>query len=391
VTLLSRGFRYDASQHTGFVRSPEPVVRNMQRPGGWEQLPSSERWKRLLAINLVAVIISALLIITLYRPRQPFHIFLAFFYPMVCANIMGGLISMSLIRFGRRMYFQSFPLNWALIVVTILACTVAGSLAANLLFLVLGLPPAKGFWASFWLVTEFAAVIALIFGITGFVYEIFRTTLAAATVELRAAQLEEERARKCALEAQLASLESHIRPHFLFNTLNTISSLIQDDPKLAESLVGKLAALLRFSLDSNQQKVSRLGSEMELVRQYLEIESARLGDRLRYEIDVPQEMESTGVPAFSLQTLVENSIKHAVANRLQGGAIRIASRAENGVVFLEVCDNGPGFSTDAIRPGHGLHNLQGRLAALFGSEAKLEIARENQHTAARLRFPQIQV
>src|SRR5260370_2859914 len=116
---------------------------------------------------------------------------------------------------------------------------------------------------------------------------------------------------------------------------------------------------------------------------------ARLGYRLGDEIDVPQQMESTGVPAFSLQTLVENSIKHAVANRLQGGAIRIASRAENGVVFLEVCDNGPGFSTDAIRPGHGLHNLQCRLAALFGSYATLAIARENQHTAARPRVPQI--
>jgi two-component system sensor histidine kinase AlgZ len=362
-------------------------VRNIQRPDGWEQLPASKRWKRLLAINLVAVIISALLIIALYRLRQPYHIFLAFFYPTVCANIMGGLISMSLIRFGRRMYFQPFPLNWALIVGAILACTVAGSLVANLLFLALGLPPANGFWASFWLVNQFATVIALIFGVTGFVYEIFRTTLAVATLEVRTAQLEEERARKCALEAQLASLESHIRPHFLFNTLNTISSLIQDDPKLAESLLGKLAALLRFSLDSNQQRVSPLGTEMKIVSDYLEIETARFGDRLRYEIEISSEMQSVEVPAFSLQTLVENSVKYAVANRLAGGEIRIAARAENGAICLEVCDDGPGFTVDAIRPGHGLDNLQGRLAALFGSEAKLEIASDSGHTAVRLRFP----
>jgi sensor histidine kinase YesM len=390
VIQLLRGFRFDAIQDTGLAPSPESVVRNIQRPDGWEQLSASKRWKRLLAINLLAAIISALLIIALYRLRQPFPIFLAFFYPMVCANIMGGLISMSLIRFGRRMYFQPFPLNWTLIVATILACTVVGSLVANLLFLAFGLRLANSFWASFWLVTEFATVIALIFGITSFVYEIFRTTLAVATVELRTAQLEEVRARQCALEAQLASLESHIRPHFLFNTLNTISSLIQDDPKLAESLVVKLAALLRFSLDSHQQKVSRLGSEMELVSQYLDIESARLGDRLHYEIDVSPEMESTAVPAFSVQKLVENSVKYAVANRLEGGAIRIACHAENGVVFLEVCDNGPGFTAGAIRPGHGLHNLQGRLAALFGSEAKLEIASESLHTMVRLQFPQIQ-
>src|SRR5258707_6283308 len=204
----------DDIQRAGLVRSLEPVVRTTQRPDGWERLPSSKRWMRLLAINSCAVVISALLIIALYRLRQPHEIFLAFFHPLVCANIMGALITTFLIRFGRRMFFQPFPLNWVLIVGTILACTVAGSLAANLVFLVLGLPPANGFWASFWLVTQFAVVIALIFGVTGFAYEVFHTTLAVAMLELRTAQLEEERSRKSALEAQLASLESYIRPHF---------------------------------------------------------------------------------------------------------------------------------------------------------------------------------
>jgi two-component system LytT family sensor kinase len=172
--------------------------------------------------------------------------------------------------------------------------------------------------------------------------------------------------------------------------LNTVSSLIQDDPKLAESLLGKLAALLRFSLDSKQDRVSPFGSEMKIVSHYLEIESARFGDRLRYQIDVSPEMQSAEVPAFALQTLVENSVKHAVANRIEGGVIRIAARAGNGMICLEVCDDGPGFTTDAIRPGHGLDNLQSRLAALFGSEAKLEITRDGGQTAVRLRFPQIQ-
>jgi len=187
--------------------------------------------------------------------------------------------------------------------------------------------------------------------------------------------------------AQLAALKNQLQPHFLFNTLNTISSLIQDDPKLAESLLGKLAALLRFSLDSNQQRVSPLGREMKIVRDYLEIERARFGDRLRYEIAVPPEMESAEAPAFSLQTLVENSVKHAVANRIEGGTIRVRARAGSGEICLEVCDDGPGFTADAIRTGHGLHNLQSRLEALFGSEARLEISNEAGQTAVRLRFP----
>jgi sensor histidine kinase YesM len=390
VTQLLRGFRYDAIRRAGLVRSPEAVVRNIRRPDGWEQLPTWKRLRRLLAINFLAAVISALVIIALYRLREPYPILLAFFYPLVCANIMGALITTVLIRFGRGMYFRPFPWNWMLIAGTILVCTTAGSLASNLIFLALGLSPATGFWASFWLVMQFAIGIALLFGLTGFAYEVFRTTLAVARIELETAQLQEERARKGALEAQLASLESHIRPHFLFNALNTVSSLIQDDPKLAEALLGKLSDVLRFSLDFKQQRGSPLASEMKVVSQYLEIEQARFGERLRYEIEIAPEIQSAEVPPFSLQTLVENSVKHAVSSRMEGATIRIAARAENGVICLEVSDDGPGFTTDAIRPGHGLDNLQGRLTALFGSQAKLEVSSIASSTSVRISFPQIQ-
>jgi sensor histidine kinase YesM len=363
-------------------------MRNVRRPDGWEQIPTWKRLRRLLAINFLAVLISAVLIIALYRLREPYPIFLAFFYSLVCANIMGALIATVLIRFGRAMYFQPFPWNWLLIAGTILTCTAAGSLASNLIFLVLRLPPTTGFWASFWLVMQFAIGLALLLGLTAFAYEVFRTTLDVARLELETAQLQEERARKCALEAQLASLESHIRPHFLFNALNTVSSLIPDDPKLAEALLGKLSGVLRFSLDSKQARGLPLAGEMTVVREYLEIEQARFGERLRYEIAIAPDLQSAEVPPFSLQTLVENSVKHAVSSRREGGTIRIAARAEDGVIWLEVSDDGPGFTTDAIRPGHGLHNLQERLTALFGSQAKLEVTRSAGSTSVRISFPQ---
>src|SRR5262249_35114919 len=124
-TTLTR-FRSDAIQRTGLARSAESVVRNTQHSSGWERLPSSKRWNRLRAFNLAVVVISALLIIALSRLQQPYQIFLAFFYPLVCANIMGALITTTLVRFGRRMYFQPFPLNWLLIAGAILACTLAG-------------------------------------------------------------------------------------------------------------------------------------------------------------------------------------------------------------------------------------------------------------------------
>jgi hypothetical protein len=132
----------------------------------------TSRWRRFLVIDLLAAIVSALLIMALYRVRQPAILLRIFFHTMACANIIGLPIAITLTRFGRWMYLRPPPWNWILIAGDILVCTAVGSLAANLLFLALGLPPASGFWSSFWLVTEFATVIALIFGLSAFAYEV---------------------------------------------------------------------------------------------------------------------------------------------------------------------------------------------------------------------------
>ena len=243
---------------------------------------------------------------------------------------------------------------------------VALRLAGSAVSIALGLIPQGYFWISFWGRIQFAAVLALSMGIGALSYGVLRNQLEATT-------LEQARAQKLAAEAQLASLESHVRPHFLFNTLNTISSLIPEDPERAETLVGKLAALLRLSLDSNQARLGSLERELKIIGDYLEIERARYGERLRVRIDVPTDLRPVQVPALSLQTLVENSVKHAVGSRFEGAEIRIAAFERDGSVFVEVSDDGPGFTRQAVLPGHGLDNLQQRLATLFGPGAKLEI------------------
>jgi LytS/YehU family sensor histidine kinase len=200
-------------------------------------------------------------------------------------------------------------------------------------------------------------------------------------------ELEEERARKLAVEARLSSLESRIHPHFLFNTLNSISSLIQEDPKLAERLVERLAALLRFSLDSNQNRTVPLSLELKIVTDYLEIEKARFGDKLRYSIEVPPEILAVEVPPLSVQTLVENSLKHVVAARREGGEVRITGRVSGDRVNIEVVDDGAGFTTGSIKPGHGLDNLQSRLTALFDERAALELSTRGGRTAVTISLP----
>jgi LytS/YehU family sensor histidine kinase len=232
-----------------------------------------------------------------------------------------------------------------------------------------------------------AAPVSFIIGFSRFVYEGMRHRLQAATLELAARELDEERARKLAVEARLSSLESRVHPHFLFNTLNSISSLIQEDPALAERMVERLSALLRFSLDSNQHRTVPLAKEINIVIDYLEIEKARFGDRLRYSVEVPAEFASVEVPPLSLQTLVENSVKYAVSHRRDGGEVRISARLESGSVRIEVSDDGPGFTTESIVEGHGLDNVQGRLAALFDDRASLSISKLDGRTRVTIAVP----
>jgi len=382
-----REFRYENIERSGLIRAERSAVMETRPAQGWETMPAGRRWLRLLGINCAAGAGAAILFCAAYGRSDPRSFVVALVYSLVCANIIGSFILATLVRFGRRLYFLPLPWNWVTVAGTIVGCTAAGSLLSNLLFLAFGELPARDFAASFRLVAGFATVIALVFGLGGFYFEVMRTALEVTVLELRTRQLEEETARKCALEAQLASLEWQIRPHFLFNALNTVSSLIPEDPKLAESLVGKIAALLRFSLDANQAGGMALAAEVKAVRDYLGIESARLGERLRYRFDVAPGVEGFRVPTFALQTLVENSVRHAVASRIGGGTIQIRAHADDAELRLSVEDDGPGFAEEAICPGHGLDNLRRRLGALFPGSAALEIASGGGRTVVAVRLP----
>jgi signal transduction histidine kinase len=183
-------------------------------------------------------------------------------------------------------------------------------------------------------------------------------------------------------QARLSSLESRLRPHFLFNTLNSIMALIPEDPAAAERVTEKLAALLRYSLDASGYSTVRLEQELKVATDYLEIEKTRFGERLRYTIDVPETVMQFEVPPFSLQTLVENSVKYG------GGEIRVSARNGNGRLLLRVWDSGDGFPDKPGLPaGHGLHNLKERLDALWGPKAALEFPGGGAGTTVQISLP----
>jgi sensor histidine kinase YesM len=285
-------------------------------------------------------------------------------------------------------YSEQFPRLIVLMNALALVCTASvGCLASGLLIQIFGIVPRNFYWFRFRADLPFCVIITLVIGLAMTAYHTLLYKLQATTIALRTKQVEQERAYKLLAEARLSALESRIHPHFLFNTLNSIAALIPSNPQLAEDTVGKLASLLRFSLNANQSGLVSLSQELKVVRDYLEIEKTRFGARLSYEIAIPEALHDVKVPPLALQSLVENAVKHVVAQRAQGGAIQVAASKDSNRIRLEVLDDGPGFSLDAITPEHGLGNLIARLELLFGGAGHLEVTRENGKTAVRLSFP----
>jgi GAF domain-containing protein len=195
-------------------------------------------------------------------------------------------------------------------------------------------------------------------------------------------------------EAQLVALRTQINPHFLFNTLNTIAALIDERPNEAERVVEHLAALFRQTLQVAGQSHLPLGAELKTVQRYLAIERARFGERLSVEIDVPDELLPTPLPALALQTMVENAVQHGLTPQRGGGTVRIAARETAEGVELTVTDDGAGLPphTDpASLFGIGLSNVAGRMQGLHGRPGLLRLEpAPGGGTRARLLLPDAQ-
>jgi sensor histidine kinase YesM len=247
--------------------------------------------------------------------------------------------------------------------------------------------PEYTYWADFRRSFGISLVLSAIVVAFVSLYEVQQLRLKHSMMELKTKELERERALKLATEARLSSLEARIHPHFLFNTLNSVSALIHEDPLRAEKIVTQLAELLRFSLDAAPRRLVPLARELHVVEDYLEIEKARFGARLEYSVDVPAEFLEIPVPPLSLQTLVENSVKHAVGPRGRGAQVSVRARRSLQHLRLEVRDDGPGFASLELPSGHGLNNLGERLAVLFGEQARLDIRRDDAFTVVAIEIP----
>jgi len=172
--------------------------------------------------------------------------------------------------------------------------------------------------------------------------------------------------------ATMAALQSQMSPHFLFNALNTVASLVATDPDRAQRTTGNLSAVLRQTLDRGSRPTASVADEVAFVGRYLEIERERFGSRLRVSIDIAPEAADLRLPTMSLQPLVENAIKYGVSDRIEGGMIRIVASRVDHRLEVTVTDDGPGFP-GGWRDGGGLGNLRQRLQTLYGERGRLLI------------------
>jgi two-component system, LytTR family, sensor kinase len=210
--------------------------------------------------------------------------------------------------------------------------------------------------------------------------------------ESQARALKEAHLESSLMEARLKTLEAELHPHFLFNTLHAISTLVHTDPESADRMISRLSDLLRLTFDRTGAAGVPLKEELEFLQKYLEIEQIRFQDRLTVKFDIDPETLDTDVPRMILQPLVENAIKHGIGPRSGQGLVQISARKQDDKIWIEVRDNGVGLSRNArmrFNNGVGLSNTRARLECLYGGEQRLDFAEEESGLSVQMLIPSL--
>ncbi len=350
--------------------------------------PFKHKWTFSLLWTNIAVAVVDLIVFMVGPARTAATVLHTLAFTFVYANLTSALAMWVLGWLIDRLMVRKVP-PWIVVIPGILVFTVGGCLAAQALLTALGAASPQRFWPDYYGTLRFAVPLALVFGLGAMTHATLLARVQSMEQELHEKEIADERSRKLAAETRLRSLESWIHPHFLFNTLNSISALIAVDPARAEQIVGRLATLLRASLDTSDHPLIPLRQEMAMVESYVDIEKVRLGGKLRGTMDVPAALEETGVPPMSVQSLVENAVKHGITPRPEGGEVGVTARTEDSSVRIEVRDTGPGFDLTSMRAGHGLDKLVQRLDALFGDKARLNISCRDGYSVVEMIVPRV--
>lgn len=274
-----------------------------------------------------------------------------------------------------------------LAVAMVLAIVLGAALGRGMASVLLGVDLRHAFAAKDLALTGWIALSATLL-VTWYGWS--RTRIAELSEQVARAAWQKEAAERTALSARLQALQAQIEPHFLFNTLATLDSLIVSDPPRARDLLASLNRFLRATLEASRARSETLALQFTVLESMLAVHGMRLGPRLAYALDLPRDCANLAVPPMLLQPLVENALKHGIQGTVEGGRIEVSARREGRHVELTVADTGPGFGATAATQGTGvgLPNVRERLAALYGERASLTLIENVPHgLVARVRLP----
>ena len=195
-------------------------------------------------------------------------------------------------------------------------------------------------------------------------------------------------------ETELAHLKSQLNPHFIFNALNSIRALVDEEPAKSKKAITQLSNILRISLIGDKKKLTKFENEYNTVRDYLELESTRYEERLKTFFDIHPDSYDYLVPPLMLQTLVENGIKHGISNLKEGGTIKLKTFVEDGIMHIQIRNSGQFINSTLSNKseGFGLKNTRQRLKLIYGDKAHLKIFNENDNTVLTIvKIPQIEL
>ena len=218
--------------------------------------------------------------------------------------------------------------------------------------------------------------IGVIFGSIITYFFSSREQIAQSRTRIQEEQIKRLTSEKKLVEANLKLLQAQIEPHFLFNTLSNVLSLLDTDPEKGKSMLVDFIQYLRASLSKIREQKATLGQEMEMIRAYLNIFKVRMGDRLLYKIELPEKLKANSFPPMLIQPLVENAIKHGLEPKIDGGEILISGEEKNGILRIEVVDTGGGFK-EGKNFGMGLSKILERLQSLNENIGRLLLEENN--------------
>ncbi len=334
------------------------------------------------------------------RPASPLPDFCGL--PALFAILLVGALAGTVMwlapdtRFNWRGYSVAMLfVTWLAILETLALCKARPALSR-----LSGWMPFAGVWLVIVLVVVGASIVgcwldrALALGLVDGGYLRFARANALVAAMLAAAMLRYfyvlglwQQRLAAAAQAQVAALQARIRPHFLFNSMNTVAALVRVDPDAAERTIEDLAELFRAALGGQDRGDGTLGQELELLERYLAIEQLRLGERLRVHRDLDALPADYPLPRLLLQPLVENAVRHGIQPLREGGEIRLEGRREGGMLLIEMSNPLPAAPTPG-GTGHGLDNVRQRVAYRYGARAQVEAGPVGDRFVVRLRLPE---